>query len=391
MVNSFIRKEDLDSEMTVVRNEFERGENSPERILSQRMMSAAYEWHNYGKSTIGNRADIERVPVENLRRFYRKFYQPDNAILTIAGQFETDNALSYANQYFGVIPRPDRVLENTYTEEPPQDGERSVMLRRVGDVALAGVLYHICSGPHPDYAPVDVLQHILTAAPSGRLYKSLVETRMAARVDGSAYALHDPGVMSLMATVTKGNDPHDVLSRLLETTEAIGETGVTQEEVDRAIAYWMKIWELSMTDSSQTAIQISDWAAQGDWRLLFVYRDRLEKVTPADVQAVAKKYFTRNNRTVGLFIPSEKSERIAVPPTPSLAEMIGDYKDARPYQWVRRLTFLPSTSRTEPRVAGWGVASDGALAKENSRGNGADARHAPLRSRGIAVRSECRL
>ncbi|HVJ66470.1 MAG TPA: pitrilysin family protein, partial [Caulifigura sp.] len=326
MINSFIKQEHLDSEMTVVRNEFERGENSPERILNQRILSAAYEWHNYGKSTIGNRADIERVPVESLRPFYKKFYQPDNAILTIAGQFEPAKALGYAEKYFGSIPRPERKLDNTYTEEPPQDGERVVTLRRVGDVALAGLAYHISSGPHPDYVPIDVLQHILTAPPSGRLYKGLVETRMATRVDGSAYALHDPGVMTLMATVAKGNEPQDVLSRMTEIVESIGEQGVTQEEVDRAIRFWMKSWELAMTDSSQTAIQLSDWAAQGDWRLLFVYRDRLEKVTPDDVKAVAKRYFTRNNRTVGLFIPSEKSERISVPPTPALAEMIGDYK-----------------------------------------------------------------
>ncbi|HVJ84173.1 MAG TPA: pitrilysin family protein, partial [Caulifigura sp.] len=317
MINSFIRKEDLESEMTVVRNEFERGENSPERILSQRILAAAYEWHNYGKSTIGNRADIERVPVENLRLFYKRFYQPDNAILVVAGHFEPEKALEYADKYFGAIPRPTRVLEDTYTEEPPQDGERVVTLRRIGDVAIAGLAYHISSGPHPDYVPVDVLQHILTAAPSGRLYKGLVETRMATRVDGSAYALHDPGVMTLMATVTKGNEAQDVLSRMTELVESIGETGVTQEEVDRAVKYWLKSWELAMSDSSQTAVQISDWAAMGDWRLLFVYRDRLEKVTPDDVKAVAKKYFTRNNRTVGLFIPSEKSERISVPPTPA--------------------------------------------------------------------------
>ncbi len=326
MINSFIRKEDLDSEMTVVRNEFERGENSPERILSQRMISASYEWHNYGKSTIGNRADIERVPVENLRRFYKRFYQPDNAILTVAGQFEPEKALAYAEKYFGVIPRPERVLENTYTEEPPQDGERLVTLRRVGDVALAGAVYHISSGPHPDYVPMDVLQHILTAAPSGRLYRGLVETRLATRVDGSAYALHDPGVLTLMATVTKGNEPQDVLSKLTEIVETIGEEGVTQEEVDRAVSFWRKSWELALADSSQTAVQLSDWAAQGDWRLLFVYRDRLEQVTPDDVNAVARKYLNRNNRTAGLFIPSETSERVTVPPTPSLAEMIGDYK-----------------------------------------------------------------
>src|SRR5215475_12830389 len=114
MVNSYIKKEDLDSEMTVVRNEFERGENSPSGVLSKRVAAAAYDWHNYGKSTIGNRSDIERVPIENLREFYRKFYQPDNVILIVAGRFEPAKALDLVQKYFGPIPRPERKLVNTY-------------------------------------------------------------------------------------------------------------------------------------------------------------------------------------------------------------------------------------------------------------------------------------
>ncbi|MBX3442889.1 MAG: insulinase family protein [Planctomyces sp.] len=326
MINSYVKGEDLAKEMTVVRNEFERGENSPARVLDQRMMAVAYEWHNYGKSTIGNRADIERVPIDRLQQFYRKYYQPDNAVLIVAGQFDPDKALEYAQEYFGSIPRPERVLENTYTEEPPQDGERIVTLRRVGDVPLVGLAYHICSGPHPDYPAVDVLEHILTAAPSGRLYKALVDTRLAARVSGAAYALHDPGVMKFNAQVNVGNDPQDILSRMTEIVETIAEEGVAQEEVDRGIRAWMKNWEMALADSQQTAIQLSEWTAQGDWRLMFLYRDRLEQVTPEAVQEVAQKYLQRNNRTVGLFIPSETSQRISIPETPALAEMIGDYQ-----------------------------------------------------------------
>ena len=149
MVNSPIKGEDLATEFSVVRNEFEMGENSPEAVLSQRMAAVAYEWHNYGKSTIGNRSDIERVPVDNLRAFYKKFYQPDNAMLVVAGKFDEAKALEYVNKYFGALPRPDRKLPATYTEEPPQDGERVVTLRRVGDVGLVGLLYHVPSGTHP--------------------------------------------------------------------------------------------------------------------------------------------------------------------------------------------------------------------------------------------------
>src|SRR5947208_6887041 len=126
LVNSNIRREDLDSEMTVVRNEFERGENSPARVLMERIEAAAYDWHNYGKSTIGNRSDIERVPVENLRAFYRKYYRPDKVVLIVAGRFDEARALAVVERYLGSLPRPARQLDDTYTEEPAQDGERTV-------------------------------------------------------------------------------------------------------------------------------------------------------------------------------------------------------------------------------------------------------------------------
>lgn len=325
LVNSYVKGEDLKSEMTVVRSEFEQGEDNPSGILEQRMMSVAFEWHNYGQSTIGNRADIERVPIKSLQRFYRKYYQPDNAMLIVAGAFDPAQALEYINEYCGAIPRPERVLEETYTEEPPQDGERRVTLRRVGDVAYAGVLYHIPSGAHPDYVPLDVLAHILTGSPSGRLYKALVETQRCANINGNAYALHDPGVLQFMAQVAPGNEAADVLATMTEIIETVGTDGVTDEEVERSKTYWLSNWERTVADSARVARQLSEWAAQGDWRLIFIYRDRLEKVTPEDVQRVAAEYLTRNNRTVGLFLPTKEPERATIPPTPDLVEMIGEY------------------------------------------------------------------
>src|SRR6478736_10365380 len=125
LVNSRVLREDLFSEMTVVRNEFERGENSPDSVLGKRIVAAAYEWHNYGKTTIGNRSDIERVPIENLQAFYKKYYQPDNCVLIVAGKFEEPKALALVQKHLGAIPRPKRSLDQTYTEEPPQDGERT--------------------------------------------------------------------------------------------------------------------------------------------------------------------------------------------------------------------------------------------------------------------------
>src|SRR5713226_7288788 len=118
MVNMRMEKALLDTEMTVVRNEFERGENNIERVLDERVLSTAYLWHNYGKATIGSRADIERVPIDRLAAFYRKFYQPDNAFVTIGGQIDPARALAIVGTTLGAIPRPTRTLDATYTTEP---------------------------------------------------------------------------------------------------------------------------------------------------------------------------------------------------------------------------------------------------------------------------------
>src|SRR5215510_11011709 len=167
----------------------------------KRIEAAAYEWHNYGKTTIGNRSDIERVPVENLRAFYRKFYQPDNVVLVVAGKFDPARTLGLVEKHFGAIPRPERKLDNTWTEEPAQDGERLVSLRRVGDVGAVGVAYHIPAGPHEDTAALQVLANILSTAPSGRLYKALVESKKATDIYAYAFGEHDPGLMELGAEV----------------------------------------------------------------------------------------------------------------------------------------------------------------------------------------------
>src|SRR5712691_9455674 len=295
MVNSFVKKEDLDSEMTVVRNEFERGENSPGSVLGKRIAAAAYNWHNYGKPTIGNRSDIERVPVENLRAFYKKYYQPDNVVLIVAGKFDEGKALALVQKHFGVIPRPERKLDNTYTEEPPQDGERVVTLRRVGDVAAVGVAYHIPAGPHPDIAALQVLANILSTQPSGRLYKALVESKKAASASAFARGEHDPGLLSVDAEVPRDNSIDEVRDLLLATVEQIGTKGVTAEEVNRAKQQILKARELAAADTAQIGISLSEWAAQGDWRLYFLHRDRVEKVTPEAVQGVAGRYLQRNN------------------------------------------------------------------------------------------------
>jgi zinc protease len=348
LVNSFIRKEDLESEMTVVRNEFERSENSPDGVLMKRIESAAYEWHNYGKTTIGNRSDIERVPIENLRAFYKKFYQPDNVVVVIAGKLEEAKTLAMVQKHFGILPRPARKLDPAWTEEPAQDGERLVTLRRVGDLAAVGVVYHIPAGPHEDTAALQVLASILNARPSGRLYKSLVETKKAAAAGAFAGRQHDPSLLSGSAQVPPGGSLDEVRDLLIATIEETATKGVTAEEVNRAKTAILKQREMAATDTAQIGISLSEWAAQGDWRLYFLFRDRIEQVTPETVKSVAAKYLQRNNRTVGVFIPAEKAERVTIPPTPEVAAMVANYQGRAAI--AEGEAFEPTPENVESRV-----------------------------------------
>ncbi|HAB79270.1 MAG TPA: insulinase family protein, partial [Glaciecola sp.] len=306
MVDSFIAKKDLDSEMTVVRNEFESGENSPFRVTLQKMASVAYDWHNYGKSTIGARADLENVPIDRLQAFYRKYYQPDNATLIVAGKFEPAVMLTKIESYFGVIPKPERVLSPLYTIDPAKAGERSVTVRRVGDAQLVAAAYHIPAGSHPDFAAVEVLTNILGDTPSGRLHKGLVEAKLASRVYGFNFQWQDPGLAFYFAEVDKANDINATQTALLSQIESIVENGITQEEVDRIKRNLLKNIELSFNSSERIALELSEWLGMGDWRLYFLHRDRIEAVTVADVQRVAEQYLVRNNRTLGQFIPTDK-------------------------------------------------------------------------------------
>ena len=326
LVNSRVLREDLFSEMTVVRNEFERGENSPDSVLGKRIVAAAYEWHNYGKTTIGNRSDIERVPIENLQAFYRKHYQPDNAMVVVAGKLDEKKTLALIQKHFGAIPKPDRNLDATYTEEPEQDGERLVTLRRVGDVALVGIAWHIPAGPHPDFPPLQVLANILDNEPSGKAYKELVQTKKASSVSTFARGQHDPGLFFADAEVPKDQPLDEVKDKLISIVEEVGEKGVTDEEVNRSKGQILKMREMAATNTQQLAIQLSEWAAQGDWRLYFLNRDALEKVTAEQVKSAAAKYFKRSNRTVGLYIPTAQPERVPVPSTPDVEQLVKDYK-----------------------------------------------------------------
>jgi zinc protease len=348
MVNSRVAKSDLDSEMTVVRNEFERGENSPDQVLEERVLSTAYLWHSYGRSPIGTLSDIEKVPIEKLQAFYRNYYQPDDAMLLIAGKFDPAKALGWVTELFGVIPRPTRKLLPTYTEEPTQDGEREVVLRRVGDHQSVMMAFHVPSGSHKDSPALDVLSGILSEAPSGRLYKALVESKKAVSADAENYSLHDPGVEMFSATVAKDKSLDDAEKTMLSVIDGLIKEPPNKEEVDRAKTRILKNIDLELNNSERVGLALSEWGSMGDWRLIYLNRDQVEKVTPEDVARVAKLYLKPDNRTIGRYLPTAQPDRSVIPPSPDIVAELKDYKGKAAVEEGE--AFDPSPANIEARV-----------------------------------------
>lgn len=328
MVNMRIEKELLDTEMTVVRNEFESGENNPARILDERVSSTAYLWHNYGKSTIGSRADIERVPIDRLAAFYKKYYQPDNAVLIIGGQIDPAKTLALVAASLGTIPRPERKLDATYTVEPPQDGERTVELRRVGNGQNLIVAYHGPAMANPDAAVLEVIAGIMEGPNgTGRLYKALVDNKKAMSASMSVSEPHDPGLIEFTSRLSNEQSLTDVKKTMLETISGLVTEPPTAEEVNRAKERIVQRMDREFSNTQAIAVGVlTEVVADGDWRLLYTNYAEIKSVTPEDIVRVAKLYFKDSNRTVGMFIPEKAPERTVVPDAPSMDKLLADYK-----------------------------------------------------------------
>ncbi len=326
MVNSFIKQEDFDKEFSVVRNEFERGENDPFSVLYEHTMSAAYTAHNYGRPVIGNKSDVEHVPMENLRAFYHKFYEPDNAVLTVSGKVDEGQIVSLVNDYFGKIPKPTRVLIPTHTVEPAQDGERTTTVRRVGDIQGIMAAYHVPDGANADTPALEVLSSILGEESSGRLYKALVDNKKASQVFAEEMTLNEPGLLITGVILRKTDSIDDARNTMLDVIAGVAKEPPSKEEVDRAKTRLLKQMDLALQDSQRVGLFLSESIKLGDWRLLFLDRDRIKAVTPDDVKRVATAYLKPSNRTVGEFIPDAKPDRSEIPAKTDVAAELKGYK-----------------------------------------------------------------
>ncbi|MDC8786980.1 M16 family metallopeptidase [Roseateles koreensis] len=326
MLRSSILKSELDKEMTVVRNELEIGENNPGQLLQQRVMGLAFRFHPYGKPTIGTRSDVENVPIEKLQSFYRQYYQPDNAVLMIAGQMDTAKTLTWVEQAFGGLPKPTRTLRESYTVEPPQDGERALQLRRVGGAPMLMALYHVPGMAHPDCAGLSVLGQLLAQQPSGSLYKQLVESKQAVAVFAGGCGGYDPGVFTVGAVLPPAADASAVELALLKGVEVPANTSFKAEDVQRIAAQYELGYRQILKSPEAAVGLLSESVAAGDWRLIFKLIENVRTIKTEDVARIAQLYLQPANRSMGSYTPVEQPIKVEVPRVSDRSAGLDDLK-----------------------------------------------------------------
>lgn len=305
MRHLLLRKSDHDAEMTVVRNELERGEDEPSEILMENLFASGFREHPYHHPVIGWRSDVENVPIQRLRQFYDDFYWPNNATLIVIGDFQTLPLLKSIAEKFGTIPRSPKPFPTVYTQEPKQEGPRRFVVQRGSEQPRVILGWHGVSAKDADDYPLDLLESILgdDSKKSSRLYRALVDTGLASEVDANNTSLHDPGMFMLMATPSPHVKPEEMEKLLKEQIQKVIDEPVTQAELDRAKQSVLKRIKLSSSDPVGMADQLTEAISLANWQWLSTYPEKIRAVTANDIQRAARKYFTDNNSTVGYYIP----------------------------------------------------------------------------------------
>ena len=320
MRNLWLRDEDRKPEMTVVRNEFEIGENDPTQALEKEIYASAYMAHPYHHSTIGWRSDIENVPIEKLKEFYDTFYWPDNATASLIGDFDTAKALELVKKHYGAIPKAPKPIPAMYTVEPEQTGPRRVVVKRAGELGVVAIAHKTPAALHADQAPLKVLNVILTTGKNSRFYRALTDKNLTTSVRGDVGFFHDPSLHLVYASLAPGSTHEDVEKITIDELERVKRDGVTDGEVAAAIAQILAAASYARDGSFAVASTLNEYIAAGDWTLYVNEDAALKKVTPADVKSVANAYLLEDKRTTGWFIPAvTRGDSAGAPPPPGSA------------------------------------------------------------------------
>lgn len=310
MRNLQLREEDRNAEMSVVRNELERGENSPDEAMEKEMYAIAYREHPYHHPTIGWRTDVESVPMSRLKQFYDDFYWPNNCTVLAVGDFEISHILKLIHKYYGKIPSSPEPIPQVYTEEPPQEGERRYQIRRAGDLCRVWIGHRTPSSQSEDHYPLNVISHILGGSHDrgSRLYKALIDSGLAMDAACRHDELRDPALMIIAATLTPATNPADVERVVVEELDKLCKERVSEEELSPIKSANRKGSILARADQMELAFAIGEAEARADWRWLSEFDEKFEAVSADDIMRVAQLYFISDNRTVGTFLPIQNDE-----------------------------------------------------------------------------------
>ena len=302
---AFLKDEDRKPEMTVVRNEFERGENSPFDVLDKNIWATAYQAHPYHHSTIGWRSDIENIPTHKLQEFYDTYYWPNNATVTIIGDFKKNEALKLIKKYFGEHKRSENDPPEMYTEEPKQEGPRRITVKRAGQTGVVGVGHKTPKGLHKDNYALQLLGKILTDGKTSRFNKNIIDKGLATSVFMYDFPFKDNGMFISYIFLTPETNHQTVEDLVIEEYESIINSGVTTEELRRAIAQTKAGVAFSRDGSYAVASALNEAIAIGDWTYYTTFMKCIDIVSESNIQEAAEEYLIEDNSTTGWFVPKK--------------------------------------------------------------------------------------
>ena len=309
MRSAFINNKDRESEMTVVRNEFERGENDPWEALDKNIWATAYQAHPYHHSTIGWRSDIENVSIERLKKFYDTYYWPNNSTISVIGDFEIEETLDLLDKEFGAISKAEHQIPKMYTAEPKQEGPRKVIVRRNGEMPIVGVAHKIPEGRNKDIFAIQILGRVLGNGKTSRFYRRFIDSGKVADMSVWSHPLHDNGLFITYLFISGNDTCEEIEKEVLEEYSIIQSEGIHENELLRAKSQIRAETAFSRDGSYAVASNLNEAIALGDWTFFTTYLDNIKKVTTKDVQRVAQTYLVEDQSTTGFFVTHSTSKK----------------------------------------------------------------------------------
>jgi zinc protease len=340
MQNSTIDTEKLTGEKRVVISELQGYENSPNYRLDRAVKRAAFPNTPYGLTVGGTKADVEKFTVEQVRSYYDSYYAPNNATLVVVGDFDTAELMTKVQQTFGKVPRRELKVAQPAISSATTKPNRRLTLTEPGSTQIASEVYPLPEANHPDVPAIDVMNYVLTEGRSSRMYQSIVETGIATSLDGGAVNLAAGGWYEISSIVEVGKSLPKLEAAIGKEIKLLQTKGATASEIARAKAQLKAGYLLSNRDINSQARQLgNDQTTTGDYQFTDKYLAGVERVTPADVQRVAKKYLRENLKTIGYFQPTQITGKSA--PAGSEAKTAENFSPGAPVDPAELAKYLP--------------------------------------------------